>query len=436
MKSRRAASENIREDLESCSDEDELSIPTRGYQLRAFKDSASIVEAAPTIPPPYTSPNSLDTNAASSLSCELVNETLNYFLNCRQRLNQMTKTYDDTDAYILLLQEKEVDLELAARIGQDLLRQNKQLRKYIENIERELSMRQEEILQLRHELSSKSVLLDTFIEEEEDQEDQQDKITELQEQLNEANRRNGDILAQNVSLQKQISDLEESRNITSAKQLILTRDHQNKISELQEQLSEAKCRYNDILAQNVSLQEQISELYELLSKSTLLDTFIEEEKSQQDQQNKITQLQEQLSEANCRYNDIIAQNLSLQEQISELYELASKSTPLDTYYELDDDYDDDDDGHENQQEYEEDLRDEILSPNVSLQDQISEYYEARYTMNEQPANSTHPRTHWLPQSTKSLLKALGLDDWFPLLCILAESAFRSMVCPSLCGFLV
>ena len=38
----------------------------------------------------------------------------------------MTKTYNDIDAVTRLLEEKEKDLELAAKIGQQLLERNKQ----------------------------------------------------------------------------------------------------------------------------------------------------------------------------------------------------------------------------------------------------------------------------------------------------------------------
>lgn len=39
----------------------------------------------------------------------------------------MTKTYNDIDAVTRLLEEKERDLELAARIGQSLLKKNRTL---------------------------------------------------------------------------------------------------------------------------------------------------------------------------------------------------------------------------------------------------------------------------------------------------------------------
>lgn len=136
-----------------------------GFNLRALSDSISALENNPWVP---THELTQDLNA-TVLSNELVNETLNYFVNCRQRSSQMTKTYDDNDAYILLLQEKEVDLELAARIGQDLLKQNNQLKDSVKSLKEELAKRQDDVQQLKHELASKISLLDTFIEEEEHQ---------------------------------------------------------------------------------------------------------------------------------------------------------------------------------------------------------------------------------------------------------------------------
>lgn len=51
------------------------------------------------------------------LTTEQAQETLKYFTLASDRTNQMTKTHNDLDAILQLLQEKEKDLELAARIG-------------------------------------------------------------------------------------------------------------------------------------------------------------------------------------------------------------------------------------------------------------------------------------------------------------------------------
>ncbi|KAF3833670.1 hypothetical protein F7725_024874 [Dissostichus mawsoni] len=61
------------------------------------------------------------------LTTEQIEETLKYFLLCADRVGQMTKTYNDIDAVTRLLEEKERDLELAARIGQSLLKKNRTL---------------------------------------------------------------------------------------------------------------------------------------------------------------------------------------------------------------------------------------------------------------------------------------------------------------------
>ena len=51
------------------------------------------------------------------------------FMSSGSRLSAMTKTYTDVDMVVELLQEKEHDLELAARIGQSLLEENQQQRR-------------------------------------------------------------------------------------------------------------------------------------------------------------------------------------------------------------------------------------------------------------------------------------------------------------------
>lgn len=258
---------------ETSSDEDTEN--PRGYQLRAFKGGPSSSRTSLTIPA-RTLPNYYSNANVSSLSSELMNETLNYFVNCRQRLDQMTKTYDDTDAYILLLQEKECDLELAARIGQDLLRQNKQLRESIQGLEEQLSKRHEDIQQLRHELALKNSLLDTFIEEEENLTKQnlmqQEKIFQLQEKLNETDRRLSDLSAKNATLQKSTVDSDEAkkklygelktckRNFGELLRVFIEEENlmqQEKISQLQEKLNETDRRLCDISAQNATLQKSI-----------------------------------------------------------------------------------------------------------------------------------------------------------------------------------
>ncbi|KAM8735842.1 trafficking kinesin-binding protein 1 isoform 3-T3 [Acanthopagrus schlegelii] len=81
---------------------------------------------------------------------------------CADRVGQMTKTYSDIDAVTRLLEEKERDLELAARIGQSLLKKNKTLSERNELLEEQVEHIREEVSQLRHDLSMKDELLQFY----------------------------------------------------------------------------------------------------------------------------------------------------------------------------------------------------------------------------------------------------------------------------------
>nr|XP_042903690.1 trafficking kinesin-binding protein 1-like [Parasteatoda tepidariorum]XP_042903732.1 trafficking kinesin-binding protein 1-like [Parasteatoda tepidariorum]XP_042903781.1 trafficking kinesin-binding protein 1-like [Parasteatoda tepidariorum]XP_042903826.1 trafficking kinesin-binding protein 1-like [Parasteatoda tepidariorum] len=99
------------------------------------------------------------------LSPEVVEETLKYFVLCADRLSQMTKTYNDIDAVTRLLEEKERDLELAARIGQSLLDQNKDLRLRNDQLEQELGNSNDTLTQLKHDLTVKNGLLQIYTQD-------------------------------------------------------------------------------------------------------------------------------------------------------------------------------------------------------------------------------------------------------------------------------
>ncbi|XP_060915593.1 trafficking kinesin-binding protein 1-like isoform X2 [Labrus mixtus] len=74
----------------------------------------------------------------------------------------MTKTYNDIDAVTRLLEEKERDLELAARIGQSLLKKNRILTEQNDYLEERVGQITEEVAQLHHELNLKDELLQFY----------------------------------------------------------------------------------------------------------------------------------------------------------------------------------------------------------------------------------------------------------------------------------
>ncbi|TNN54861.1 Trafficking kinesin-binding protein 1 [Liparis tanakae] len=91
---------------------------------------------------------------------------------CADRVGQMTKTYSDIDAVTRLLEEKERDLELAARIGQSLLKKNRRLTEQNDYLEERVAQITEEVAQLHHELNLKDELLQFYTNAAEESEDE------------------------------------------------------------------------------------------------------------------------------------------------------------------------------------------------------------------------------------------------------------------------
>lgn len=89
----------------------------------------------------------------------LIQKILFLSVLCSNRLSQMTRTYDDIEAVTRLLEEKEKDLELTAHIGKDLLTENTRLKKQVEELENDVKLANENCIQLKYELSTKSHLL-------------------------------------------------------------------------------------------------------------------------------------------------------------------------------------------------------------------------------------------------------------------------------------
>uniref|UniRef100_A0A0L8GQ83 HAP1 N-terminal domain-containing protein n=3 Tax=Octopus bimaculoides TaxID=37653 RepID=A0A0L8GQ83_OCTBM len=116
------------------------------------------------------------------LTTEQIEETLKYFILCAQRVTQMTRTYNDIEAVTRLLEEKERDLELAARIGQTLLEKNKELSDKADHLEDQLSAANDKVSQLKHDLSMKDELLRFYTQDLENAESESDSSTPTQQQ--------------------------------------------------------------------------------------------------------------------------------------------------------------------------------------------------------------------------------------------------------------
>ncbi|XP_074047750.1 trafficking kinesin-binding protein 2 [Macrotis lagotis] len=122
------------------------------YKLRV--DSLFLYENQDWTQSPHQSQHDSD-----AISPVLAEETFRYMILGTDRVEQMTRAYNDIDMVTHLLAERDRDLELAARIGQALLKRNHVLSEQNEALEEQLGQAFDQVNQLQHELSKKDELL-------------------------------------------------------------------------------------------------------------------------------------------------------------------------------------------------------------------------------------------------------------------------------------
>ncbi|XP_068944420.1 trafficking kinesin-binding protein 1 isoform X10 [Petaurus breviceps papuanus] len=170
----------------------------------------------------------------------------------------MTKTYNDIDAVTRLLEEKERDLELAARIGQSLLKKNKTLTERNELLEEQVDHIREEVSQLRHELSMKDELLQFYTSAAEESEPESVCSTPLKRNESSSSVQNYFHLD---SLQKKLKDLEEE-NVVLRSEACQLKTETITYEEKEQQL------VNDCVKELRDANVQIASISEELAKKT------------------------------------------------------------------------------------------------------------------------------------------------------------------------
>ncbi|XP_027291211.1 trafficking kinesin-binding protein 1 isoform X1 [Cricetulus griseus] len=180
----------------------------------------------------------------------------------------MTKTYNDIDAVTRLLEEKERDLELAARIGQSLLKKNKTLTERNELLEEQVEHIREEVSQLRHELSMKDELLQFYTSAAEESEPESVCSTPLPDHVRfspRLKRNESSSSVQNYfhldSLQKKLKDLEEE-NVVLRSEACQLKTETITYEEKEQQL------VNDCVKELRDANVQIASISEELAKKT------------------------------------------------------------------------------------------------------------------------------------------------------------------------
>ncbi|XP_069082165.1 trafficking kinesin-binding protein 2 isoform X2 [Pleurodeles waltl] len=223
-------------------------------------------------------------HAISSLSPVLAEETFRYMILGSDRVEQMTKTYNDIDMVTHLLAERDRDLELAARIGQALLKRNHSLAEQNESLEEQLAHALDQVNQLQHELSKKDDLLRIVSIASEESETDSSCSTPLRSndsfnvsqgllQLDNMQSKLRDLEDENFLLRSQACHLKTETITYEEKEQQLVMDCVNEIREsnaeivhLSEELSEKNdelIRYHEeistLLAQIVDLQHKLKE---------------------------------------------------------------------------------------------------------------------------------------------------------------------------------
>lgn len=257
-----------------------------------------------------------DTDLLVDLSPELVEETLNYFVLSGERLSQMTRTYNDSEALTRLLEEKERDLELAAHIGKSLLDEKKELQQRVEELEADLTQCQDTVTQLRHDLSLKASLLQIY-----SQEDSSDSTTPCEDVgLDELNRKIHQLEQENTELRSESQARISSLETEEKKEMQLITDCIKQLSSaakescsLQEELSkrtEASLRQQEEIS---SLLSHVSELQRVVKE---LRTEAEELRAQLSMSHTVQEeMARELLELRSRYAEIRDAFQELQEEL-------------------------------------------------------------------------------------------------------------------------
>ncbi|KAM8841276.1 trafficking kinesin-binding protein 1 isoform 2-T2 [Spinachia spinachia] len=272
------------------------------------------------------------------LTAEQIEETLKYFLLCADRVGQMTKTYSDIDAVTRLLEEKERDLELAARIGQSLLKKNRSLSEQNDYLEERVAQITEEVAQLHHELNLKDELLQIYTNAAEESEDESSSPPTCRRSTAEAafggilQKKLRELEEENVSLRSEAHHLKSETEIYEEKEQQLVnecvkelRTSSLQISTIAEELAR---KTEDASRQQEEITHLLSQIVDLQKKAKSF-AVENEELSQhlvaaKDAQKQLTA---ELQELDEKYLECIEM---LQEAQEELKNLRNRNVPAET----------------------------------------------------------------------------------------------------------
>uniref|UniRef100_A0A667XDU6 Trafficking kinesin protein 2 n=1 Tax=Myripristis murdjan TaxID=586833 RepID=A0A667XDU6_9TELE len=259
------------------------------------------------------------------------------------RVEQMTKTYNDIEVVTQLLAERDRDLELAARIGQSLLQRSHVLQERNEAVEEQLAQALDQVHQLQHELSKKDELLRMVASASEESETDSSCSTPHRQPHPPGGTSAAAALSQLEALQSKLQEMEEENLALRSEACHLKREtitYEEKeqqlvsdcVKELRESNSQMVCLTDELSQKNEELLRHQEEIAQLLSQIVELQHRVKElalEKEElrihlqasKDAQRQLTAELNELTERNAECVGM------LHESQEEIKELRSKNTP-------------------------------------------------------------------------------------------------------------
>ncbi|CAG9761135.1 unnamed protein product [Ceutorhynchus assimilis] len=255
------------------------------------------------------------------LSPDQIRETLNYFLLCSNRVSQMTKTYDDIEAVTRLLEEKEKDLELTARIGKELLQHNNKLENTVASLETDLKAAHEKITQLSHEVHKKTELIQILTNDMDESMFETGSSGRINLEL--MNKRIASLQDENKALKTEYCHLAACADDIEAQEQRLLKDLTGQLTcanssmgyledELDRTKEENRMQHEQILSLQAQLQDTEDKLRKLLTDNDEMAGLLQITKENQGS------LAVELSEFKARYYEVEALLRDAQEQIRKL----------------------------------------------------------------------------------------------------------------------
>ncbi|XP_031669075.1 trafficking kinesin-binding protein 2 isoform X2 [Oncorhynchus kisutch] len=256
------------------------------------------------------------------------------------RVEQMTKTYNDIEVVTHLLAERDRDLELAARIGQSLLQRNHLLQERNESVEEQLAQALDQVHQLQHELGKKDELLRMVASASEESETDSSCSTPLHprqplapavalSQLEALQGKMSDLEEENLALRSEARHLKTETITFEEKEQQLVSDC---VKELRESNSQMVNLTEELAHKNEEVMRHQEEISQLLSQIVELQHRVKELALEKEELRIHLQASKDAQRSlTAELNELADRNVEcvgmLHESQEEIKELRSKNTP-------------------------------------------------------------------------------------------------------------